>query len=135
MLCSGGHGDSGQGIVTVTNCHVVFRSGQPGVGESNKVSCCVQEGVVIVDSPGVGESNKVSRQLEHYMSRAFGFIYVINISNAGGIQKDRVSQFIHISKKMFESLYFVFHNLFLLSFFLLLLLLPPPAPPPPSSSS
>ena len=54
---------------------------------------------MIVDSPGVRESNKVSRQLEHYMSRAFGFIYVINISNAGGIRKDRVSQFIHMNKE------------------------------------
>ena len=32
----------------------------PGVGESKKVSCCFQEGVVIVDSPGDEESNKVS---------------------------------------------------------------------------
>lgn len=47
------------------------------------------DGVVIVDSPGFGES-RVSRQLEQYMARAFGFIYVINISNAGGIQKDRL---------------------------------------------
>ena len=29
MLCLGERGDSGQGRVTVTNCHVVFRSGQP----------------------------------------------------------------------------------------------------------
>ena len=52
---------------------------------------------MIVDSPGIGESHKVSRQLEYYMSCAFGFIYVINISNAGGIQKDRVSQLVHIN--------------------------------------
>ncbi|KAL8613026.1 hypothetical protein ACOMHN_008795 [Nucella lapillus] len=50
------------------------------------------EGVVMVDSPGVGESRKVSQQLEQYMARAFGFIYVINISNAGGIHKDRLGQ-------------------------------------------
>ncbi|XP_076448681.1 uncharacterized protein LOC143285302 [Babylonia areolata] len=50
------------------------------------------EGVVLVDSPGVGESRKVSQQLEQYMSRAYGFIYVINISNAGGIHKDRLGQ-------------------------------------------
>lgn len=50
------------------------------------------EGVVMVDSPGVGESRKLSRQLELYMSRAFGFIYVINISNAGGIHRDRLGQ-------------------------------------------
>lgn len=49
-----------------------------------------QEGVVIVDSPGVGDSNTLSRQLELYMARAFGFIYVINVSNAGGIHRDRV---------------------------------------------
>lgn len=53
--------------------------------------CLLQEGVVMVDSPGVGESRKLSRQLESYMTRAFGFIYVLNISNAGGIHRDRVS--------------------------------------------
>ena len=124
MLCSEGVvivdspgvGESHKVLCCVQEGVVIVDS--PGVGESNKVLCCVQEGVVIVDSPGVGESNKVSRQLEHYISRAFGFIYVINISNAGGIQKDRVSQFIHISKKTFESLYFVFNNISLLSFFL-----------------
>ena len=50
---------------------------------------------MIVDSPGIGESYKVSRQLEHYMSRAFIFIYVINISNAGGIEKDVESTSAH----------------------------------------
>ncbi|XP_025106722.1 uncharacterized protein LOC112571715 isoform X1 [Pomacea canaliculata] len=49
-------------------------------------------GVVMVDSPGVGDSRKLSKQLESYMSRAFGFIYVINSSNAGGIHRDRLGQ-------------------------------------------
>ncbi|KAK7481782.1 hypothetical protein BaRGS_00026929 [Batillaria attramentaria] len=50
------------------------------------------EGVVMVDSPGVGESRKLSKQLESYMTRAYGFIYVINISNAGGIHRNRLGQ-------------------------------------------
>lgn len=68
------------------------------------MSCYVQEGLVVVDSPGVGESHRVSRQLERYMSRAFGFIYVINISNACSIPKDTVSQVEHINEETWSQL-------------------------------
>ena len=45
---------------------------------------------MIVDSPGVGESNAMNEFALSYLPHAFCFIYVINSSNAGGIQEDRV---------------------------------------------
>ena len=50
-----------------------------------------QAGIVIIDSPGVGESAEMDDMVIQYLPEAFAFMYVINISNAGGIQKDRVS--------------------------------------------
>lgn len=50
-----------------------------------------QRGIVIIDSPGVGESDIMDEIVTEYLPRAFAFIYTINSSNAGGVQKDRVS--------------------------------------------
>ena len=50
-----------------------------------------QQGVVIVDSPGIGESDIMDDIVVNYLPNAFAFIYVINSSLAGGVQKDRVS--------------------------------------------
>ena len=50
-----------------------------------------QNGVVIIDSPGVGESPEMDEMVIQYLPNALAFIYVINCTNAGGIQKDRVS--------------------------------------------
>ena len=50
-----------------------------------------QKGVTIIDSPGVGESEVMDEVVTEYLPQAFGFIYVINSANAGGVQKDRVS--------------------------------------------
>ena len=47
-------------------------------------------GVTIVDSPGVGESPELTEMVKQYLPKAFGFIYVINTPNAGGIDPDRV---------------------------------------------
>ena len=55
------------------------------------VSFFSQEGVVIVDSPGIGESEIMDDIVVSYLPSAFAFIYVINSSLAGGVQKDRVS--------------------------------------------
>jgi len=52
----------------------------------------LQGGVVIVDSPGIGDSEHVSKIVFEYMPQAFAFIYVINTSNAGGVQEDRVNK-------------------------------------------
>ena len=47
--------------------------------------------MVIVDSPGIGESDTMDEAVKHYLPEAFAFIYVINIENAEGVQRDRVS--------------------------------------------
>lgn len=44
---------------------------------------------MIVDSPGVGD--EMDEMVIQYLPEAFAFIYVVNSSNAGGVQKDRVS--------------------------------------------
>ena len=46
---------------------------------------------MIIDSPGVGESAIMDEIVKQYLPQAFAFIYVINSTNAGGVQKDRVS--------------------------------------------
>lgn len=42
-----------------------------------------------MDSPGIGESGAM-HYVDRYLGKSFGFIYVINSANAGGIQKGRV---------------------------------------------
>ena len=46
---------------------------------------------MIIDSPGVGESDIMDEIVTQYLPQAFAFIYVINSTNSGGVQKDRVS--------------------------------------------
>lgn len=48
--------------------------------------------MVIVDSPGIGDSEQVNRITLDYLPQAYAFIYVLNSSNAGGLQEDRVSK-------------------------------------------
>ena len=52
-----------------------------------KCVCYVQKGVVIVDTPGIEGGNNVDHRLGKYLTKAFGFIYVINTNAAGGVQK------------------------------------------------
>ena len=52
-----------------------------------------QKGLVIIDSPGVGESDEMDEIVIQYLPQAFAFIYVIDCTNAGGIQKGRVSTY------------------------------------------
>jgi len=47
-------------------------------------------GVVIVDSPGIGDSEQTNKIVLDYLPRAYAFIYVLNSSNAGGLQEDRL---------------------------------------------
>nr|XP_006813734.1 PREDICTED: mitofusin-2-like [Saccoglossus kowalevskii] len=49
-------------------------------------------GLFIVDSPGIGENREMTKQVMEYLPNAFGFIYVINSANAGGVQKDRLQK-------------------------------------------
>ena len=43
-----------------------------------------------MDSPGIGEAEIMNDMVKEYFPGAFAFIYVINSTNAGGIQEDRV---------------------------------------------
>lgn len=52
--------------------------------------------MTIVDSPGIGESEEITNLVMEYMPKAFGFIYVINSTNAGGVQADRVSTWFYL---------------------------------------
>ncbi|KAK7481813.1 hypothetical protein BaRGS_00026960, partial [Batillaria attramentaria] len=90
------HGDDVQRFLKELHYHVTYSDIQTDESPYEKIEIfwplpILGEGVVMVDSPGVGES-KVSRQLQSYMNRAFGFIYVINVSNAGGIHRNRLGQ-------------------------------------------
>ncbi|XP_077981433.1 uncharacterized protein LOC144436502 [Glandiceps talaboti] len=49
-------------------------------------------GLFIVDSPGIGENREMTNQVMSYLPNAFGFIYVINSANAGGVQQDRLQK-------------------------------------------
>ena len=61
---------------------------------------------MIVDTPGIGPDNDVlTQRLFDYLPSALAFIYIINPTNAGGIQIDRVCQSVQTSKKWF---YFLF---------------------------
>lgn len=51
-----------------------------------------QERVIIVDSPGVGDNNAMNEAVLNYLPNAFCFIYVINSTNAGGVQEDRLGK-------------------------------------------
>ena len=51
-----------------------------------------QDGFVIVDSPEVGESDIMDDIVVNYLQNAFAFIYVIESSNAGGIQSSELGE-------------------------------------------
>jgi len=46
--------------------------------------------MTIVDSPGIGENDAMDSAVMEYVKEAAAFIYVIDITNAGGVL-DRVS--------------------------------------------
>jgi len=49
-----------------------------------------QRHTIIVDTPGIGSNDELTKRLYEYLCKAVAFIYVINSSNAGGVQSDRV---------------------------------------------
>lgn len=54
-------------------------------------SCWEQNGnVTIVDTPGIGDSIELKKMLEKYISKAVAFVIIIDVSRAGGLQRDRV---------------------------------------------
>ena len=60
---------------------------------------------MIVDTPGIGGGGKMSKYAERYLAKSYGFIYVINSANAGGVQKGRVS--IHGSQEKYPDVLIV----------------------------
>ncbi|XP_052227123.1 uncharacterized protein LOC127841962 isoform X4 [Dreissena polymorpha] len=55
--------------------------------------------VVIVDTPGVGEDEQMTNKLFEYLPNAAAFIYLINCSNAGGVQEDKL---VNIFRKVLD---------------------------------
>lgn len=50
---------------------------------------------MIVDTPGFGDEKKekendVEEKMRSYLPNALAFVFVVNVSNAGGLQTDRV---------------------------------------------
>lgn len=56
----------------------------------------LEEGIAIVDTPGIGGGAKMSKYAEKYLAKSYGFIYVINSANAGGVQKGRLQNFLRL---------------------------------------
>jgi len=42
---------------------------------------------MIVDSPGIGENSSMDSAVMEYVEDAAAFIYVVDITNAGGVQE------------------------------------------------
>ncbi|XP_076095900.1 uncharacterized protein LOC143066919 isoform X2 [Mytilus galloprovincialis] len=53
----------------------------------------IEEGLVIIDTPGFGEI-QMHQSFQKYLSKSCGFIYVVNTSNAGGVQRGRLKDFL-----------------------------------------
>ncbi|XP_033744460.1 uncharacterized protein LOC117330353 [Pecten maximus] len=56
----------------------------------------LSEGIVLVDTPGIGERRQMTKLVERYLTKSFGFIYILNTANAGGIQKGRLRDFLRM---------------------------------------
>lgn len=57
---------------------------------------------MIVDTPGCGDmgQKEVSDMMMSYLPNALAFVFVLDVSNAGGIQDDRVWCLIYILKQL-----------------------------------
>lgn len=49
---------------------------------------------MLVDTPGIGESKTLVKHVSRYLEKSFGFIYVVNSSNAGGVHEGRLKDFL-----------------------------------------
>ncbi|XP_060075713.1 uncharacterized protein LOC132555383 [Ylistrum balloti] len=56
----------------------------------------LEDGIVLVDTPGIGERRQMTKLVEKYLTKSFGFIYILNTANAGGVQKGRLRDFLRI---------------------------------------
>ncbi|XP_046839718.1 dual serine/threonine and tyrosine protein kinase-like isoform X2 [Xenia sp. Carnegie-2017] len=62
----------------------------------------LKQGVVIVDSPGLGESEQMDEVLMNYLPNAFAFIYILDVSRAGGLQKESTIKMKKIAEKLLD---------------------------------
>ncbi|OWF42780.1 tyrosine-protein kinase Fer-like [Mizuhopecten yessoensis] len=56
----------------------------------------LEDGIVLVDTPGIGEKRQMTKLVERYLTKSFGFIYILNTANAGGVQKGRLRDFLRM---------------------------------------
>lgn len=87
--------DSKENILTQLTNLVTGNNDREKVSPYKKVElfwphCLFKERVIIVDTPGVGDSEAMNEVALNYLPNAFCFIYVINSTNAGGVQEDRL---------------------------------------------
>ncbi|KAL3853545.1 hypothetical protein ACJMK2_017080 [Sinanodonta woodiana] len=54
----------------------------------------LEDGIVIVDTPGIGGAGKMMKYISKYLEKSFGSIYVLNSTNAGGVSKGRLQDFL-----------------------------------------
>ena len=45
-----------------------------------------------MDSPGLGESEQMDEVLMNYLPNAFAFIYILDVSRAGGLDKESTNK-------------------------------------------
>lgn len=62
----------------------------------------IQGNVMIVDTPGFGnetdeKEKDVKDKIRSYLPNAVAFVFVVNVSNAGGLQTDRVLRIRYVS--------------------------------------
>lgn len=50
----------------------------------------LKKNVIFVDTPGIGGTGEIPPKLKEYIPNAVSFIFVIDVSRAGGMQKDRL---------------------------------------------
>lgn len=64
---------------------------------------------MIVDTPGCGdmEQKEVADEMMSYLPNALAFVFVINVSNAGGLQDDRVPSLKHGNDFSVISIFFL----------------------------
>lgn len=46
---------------------------------------------MVVDTPDIGGGRGMNSMLMEFLPNAFGFIFVIDVSRAGGVEEDRVT--------------------------------------------
>ena len=71
---------------------------------TNLQFCLSQKGIAIVDSPGIREEKSMDEMVTQYLTQAFAFVYVIDTSNSGGVNKYRVG--IEITLSFLKLLFF-----------------------------